>query len=252
MTGLARAMVWWLLGIGVVALVWLVTSTLIGDTDVLPEPGPVIAVLWQDAPKLLASSWETARAALLGLVVAVVFTHLLATAIGLWPRLQEISYPTLISLKAVPVVAFIPLIVGILGGRLLGRSSVSALIAFFPLVVSALDGMALTPRRLLLLCEGCGATRRRTYRAIIAPYAYVGFLTGLKTAAPLSVVGAIVAEYMIGGSSGLGAMLMGAYTNSNMLTVMAAAIASSGIASVFFALSSIALSYARFRFHIVE
>lgn len=190
----------WLTSTVVFLLVWWGASTAYGRFDVFPSPLTVLNLLASTPLDFLGLGGRTAYVALLGLFAASLFAAALSVPLIVMPRVASHLWPLLVMLKATPAVAFAPLLVVAIGTGWKVKTAVAALIAFFPLIVEAVDGAKRTPKPLLLTATSYGdgrlLTRWRTFRHIQVGYVVSGYVTGLKTAAPLAVVGAIVGEFV--------------------------------------------------------
>lgn len=119
-----------------------------------------------------------------------------------------------VGLKSAPAFVF-PLAVGQVfsgtsWGHIAVKMIVSGLVCFFPILTGARDGRSRVPVGLRRTCDAYGASRGR--RLLFAEWGWIGsgVAGGLKTAVPLAVVGAIIAEYVSATESswaGLGARM---------------------------------------------
>jgi ABC-type nitrate/sulfonate/bicarbonate transport system permease component len=225
--------------IGVVVLVvawWLMS--LAATEYTLPSPLATANELFGDPRSYGANGLTTLFEALAGLLIAVIASGAVTIVIGLKPRTETLFYPTLVMFKAAPAVAFIPLIVTLVGTGFLSRALVAGMLSFFPLVIGGIDGAKGAPERLCTLARSYGSTQRRLFTGLTGFYCLHGFLIGLKTAAPLSVVGAIVGEYVAGGTPrGIGTSMMTSYATPHMVGVFACVLVATAIGLLFFSSS---------------
>ncbi len=125
---------------------------------------------------------------------------LLATVIGYFisrSRLFErLSTPFLIASQAVPVVAIAPLLMIWFGPGLLSKVLICALIVFFPVLVNTVVGLRAVPDSLRDLMRMLQASRLQTLSMLEIPAALPVFLGGLRIGATLSVIGAVVGEFV--------------------------------------------------------
>ena len=84
---------------------------------------------------------------------------------------------------------------------------VTFLVAFFPLVLSIAAGITSVPPELIELGRACRASRWRELWRIRLPYAVPFIFSGLKAAITLSVVGAVVGEF-VNADRGLGYLIV--------------------------------------------
>lgn len=147
-------------------------------------------------------------------VITIVAGYLLAFAISL-PLAIGISssrflsyalYPLLVIKQSVPVVALAPILIVVLGSGEAPRIAITVLIALFPLVVSTTTGLSSTPIELVELSRAMGAPWYKQLIDIRLPSAVPYIFSGLKISMTLSVVGAVVGEF-VAAERGLGYLI---------------------------------------------
>ncbi len=175
---------------------------------VLPGPG-VVAERWLRAAAqgtftdhLLTTLSEILLGLAVGISSGLVVGFLLARS-ALADRLLS---PYIVAAQATPVLALAPVLVIWFGNGLLSKVLICALICFFPMAVATTVGLRSVDGRLVEMARSVRATRRQIARTVEVPAALPQILGGLKIAVTLSVVGAIVAEW-VGGDKGLGVLL---------------------------------------------
>jgi NitT/TauT family transport system permease protein len=170
----------------------------------LPSPSLVIAGFGeQKAAVWLTNAWATLRVAMMGYVAAIVVSIPIAVAFASSKLLSRTLYPLIVVVHAMPIVAIAPIIVVTLGASDLPRVVITFLIAFFPIVVSATAGLMATPEELIELSRSLRADRAREMFHIRLPFALPYIFSALKISTTLSVVGAVVAEF-VAAEHGLG------------------------------------------------
>ncbi|GAC1440177.1 MAG: ABC transporter permease [Solirubrobacteraceae bacterium] len=177
------------------------------DSLLLPAPSAVLASLLSDRALLWPDLRTTAGEVLLGMLAAVIAGCLLAGAIHSSALLRRALYPLLVASQTVPIVIVAPLLVVWLGYDLAPKLAIVALVCFFPIAVGALDGLASTSPELLKLMRTLDAGRWQTFIRVEAPSALPGLFSGLRIAASVSVIGAVLAEQS-GSSGGLGHQIL--------------------------------------------
>lgn len=145
----------------------------------------------------------TAVEASLGMLAAILFSLLFALAAVFVPRITALVYPGLVASQVIPFVCLAPLVILVFGPGPGGKIFLSALMSFFPVITNLLAGMKAVPRPALELMRMMDATRMMTIRHVYVPYALGYYFAGIRVAAPLSVIGAIVAEFN-GAAHGIG------------------------------------------------
>ncbi|HUF38335.1 MAG TPA: ABC transporter permease [Anaerolineales bacterium] len=172
---------------------------------ILPSPGQVWATLVErlaDGSLLFhfrITLAEVLAGLALGLVVASVLGYLLAKS----PAAERLLSPYIVASQAVPVVAIAPLLIIWFGPGLISKILICALIVFFPVLVNVIVGLRSVPENLHALMRSLNATRAQTFWKLEVPAALPVLLGGLRIGATLSVIGAVVGEY-IGSDRGLG------------------------------------------------
>ncbi|GAB4582079.1 MAG: ABC transporter permease [Anaerolineales bacterium] len=138
----------------------------------------------------------------LGVAVATVLGYLLAKA----PQVERFLAPYIVASQSVPVVALAPLLVIWFGPGLLSKVLICALIVFFPVLVNIVVGLRSVSKDLRDLMRSLRATRWQTLIHLEIPAALPVLLGGLRIGATLSVIGAVVGEY-VGADRGLGFLI---------------------------------------------
>jgi NitT/TauT family transport system permease protein len=171
---------------------------------------PAPSVIFADTAKLSGPvamhTLATGETVLLGFVASVIISLPLAVLITSSPLIANAVYPLLVLTQAIPKVALAPILVVMLGSNALPRVVVTFLVAFFPLVLSIAAGITSVPPELIELGRACKASRWRELWRIRLPYAMPFVFSGLKAAITLSVVGAVVGEF-VNADSGLGYLI---------------------------------------------
>lgn len=191
----------------VLVLVWALLSAVLGSATV-PSPvdlGERLALEIADGDILYAAA-ETfgvsALGSLLGLLVALPLGYLLAHSSTATAALG----PYLAASQAIPAVAFAPLLALWFGYDAFPKALLCALLVFFPILLNTVLGLSTLDRDIVgaARVDGAGAGRLLLY--IEAPMALPAVLTGVRNGFVLSVTGAVVGEFVMGGS-GLGELL---------------------------------------------
>lgn len=195
-------------GLGFVVL-WQMVVWLGGyQPFVLPGPG-VVAERWLRAatqgtftPHLVTTLSEI----VLGLALGVSFGLLVGFLLARSALADRLLSPYIVAAQATPILALAPVIVIWFGNGLASKVLICALICFFPMAVATTVGLRSVDGRLVEMARSVRATRRQVIRTVEVPSALPQILGGLRIAVTLSVVGAIVAEW-VGGDRGLGVLL---------------------------------------------
>jgi NitT/TauT family transport system permease protein len=200
--------------VALLAAWWFASDILHAPTYVMPPPEQVFQVLVQGlsrAPWDRASYWYhsgvTIWEALAGLAIGSALGALLGFVLSHWPLLGKSWYPYIVGFQSLPKVAIAPLMVVWFGFGLQGKVFITAVITFFPLLVNTMAGyQAVEPER-IELARSCNASEWHLLSKIIFPSCLPFLFAGLGVAAVLSIIGAVVGEF-VGASAGLGMLLM--------------------------------------------
>ncbi|MGD9694695.1 MAG: ABC transporter permease [Thermoleophilia bacterium] len=168
----------------------------------LPSPGDVGSVLWDERSRLWFHAQATLVEAAAGFALAAGVGALLAVAIVSSGLVERTLYPWLVASQAIPILAVAPL-VAIWLDYGVAQVMVAFVIAFFPVVVTGVDGLRGVDPALGRAARTLGAGRAWVFARITVPAALPSLFSGLKMAAVFSVTGAVVAEY-VGADRGLG------------------------------------------------
>lgn len=165
--------------------------------------------------RLLDGLWTSTQVAGFGLVIAIVLGLALATMMSQAKWIENATYPFLVALQAMPILAFVPLIGSIFGFDFWSRVLVCVMIALFPIVANTLFGLISVESGYHELMTLNGAGRITRLLKLQFPAAMPSIFTGLQISAGLSVVGAVVGDFFFRqGAPGLG-RLINTYQASN-------------------------------------
>ena len=152
-------------------------------------------------------SVTTLRDAFLGLVAGTIAAVACAIAFNLWRPAERALMPMAMVLRSVPLVAMTPLIVLIFGRDLRAITVIAGIVTFFPTLVNVTLALRWTPKESMDLCQAYGASPLATLWKVQVPNALPALMASLRIAAPLSLVGALLAEWLATGK-GLGYKLL--------------------------------------------
>lgn len=176
---------------------------------VLPSPIDVAIRLWEFLttgrawPHILTTATEVFFGFGLGAIVGVGFGVLAAE----FSLAKRIIMPYVIISQAIPKFALAPLLIIWLGFGIAPKVVIAALISFFPLLENTYLGLTSTDPKLLELFRALRASRWETLTKLKVPSAVPAIFSGMRVALVLSLVGAVVAEY-VGADQGLGALII--------------------------------------------
>ena len=169
----------------------------------LPAPSGVASAMLMSWRYLGLHSAITVYEILLGFSLAGAVGIPLAMLIVYSPMVERGVYPLLVASQAVPKVAVAPLLIFWAGLGLFPKVLVAFAISFFPVVIDTVVGLRSVEPEMLHLARSMGAGERKIFVKIRLPSALPNLFAGLKVAVALSVVGAVVGEF-IQADQGLG------------------------------------------------
>jgi NitT/TauT family transport system permease protein len=175
---------------------------------ILPSPGRVwtrALGAWTDG-LLLWHAGVTLTEILGGLGLGLPLALVLGYAMAKSRSLERLLSPYVIASQSVPIVALAPLLVIWFGTGRLSKVLVCALTIFFPMLVNTMVGVRSVDRDLRDLMRSLRATRWQMLTQLELPSALPVLLGGLKVSVTLSVIGAVVGEF-VAADRGLGFLI---------------------------------------------
>jgi NitT/TauT family transport system permease protein len=175
---------------------------------ILPTPQLVFERLLRALAdgSLMRHSLITLSEVLAGLGLGMSIATLLGYLIAKSPRLERFLSPYIVASQSIPIVAIAPLLIIWFKSGLLSKVFICALIVFFPILVNVVVGLRSVPKDLRDLMRSLRATRWQMLVHLEIPAALPVLLGGLRIGATLSVIGAVVGEY-VGADRGLGFLI---------------------------------------------
>jgi NitT/TauT family transport system permease protein len=237
---LPRPAGWWsvLLSAGLAMAAWEAAARWGGfPAFILPSPARVTQRFIQALAdgSLLRNAGVTLLEVVLGLVAGVVTATLVGYVLGKSHMLERLLSPYLVASQAVPIVAIAPLLVIWFGPGIFSKILICALIVFFPVLVNTVVGVRAVPENLRDLMRSMRATPLQTLRYLEIPAALPVFLGGLRIGATLSVIGAVVGEF-VGADRGLGFLVSVGRAQYDTALVFVAVFALVGLALTLYGL----------------
>ncbi|MDE4133363.1 ABC transporter permease [Phaeobacter sp. QD34_3] len=219
---------------------------------ILPSPLLIAKTLVEDWALLWPAMVTTGRLTLLALLLAVFGGLSIAVAFTQSRWVEMAMFPYAVILQVTPVVAIAPLLQIYVDSAFLAALLCAWIVAFFPILSNTTIGLKSTDHNLEDLFSIYGATRWQRLRFLAAPSALPYFLGGLKIAGGLALIGAVVAEFVIGRSGtglGLASTLLEASYRFNFGRLYGALILISVMGVVIFGLMSLISHLLLFRWH---
>jgi NitT/TauT family transport system permease protein len=187
----------------------------------LPAPSAIARELAAAPLFFLREGWFTLLSTVAGFALAVVLGVGLAVAIVCSQILERVIWTVLVVLNSLPKVALAPLFVIWMGLGIAPKIAVAVLLALFSIVVDTVLGLRTVDPDVLALSRISRAGWLREMALIRLPGALPALFAGMKVAISFALVGAIVGEF-VGGSSGLGTVILVAQGQFDTTRVFAA------------------------------
>ena len=208
--------------VALVALWFLLTRTIYAHKAYLvPGPTDVLSAVIDNFGTTLAASLVTLKEAAFGYIAAIVLGVVAAAILSQSRLLERSFYPYAVLLQTVPVVAVAPLIVLWFGYNDLSVIIISLIISIFPIINNTLLGLRSTSRNLVDLFRMHHSNRIVVLTKLLLPSALPQIMAGLRISAGLSVIGAIIGEFIIGSGNshgGLGVQII--FAQGRMFTAL--------------------------------
>lgn len=204
------------------AIWWAAVLVFAPEPYLLPGPDRVAAALVRRWSDLWPNALVTLAEILLGLAAGIVIGIGTALFMGYFPASRRVVTPFVVVLQSIPVFAIAPVLVLWFGFGMASKIVMATVIIFFPVASAFHDGIERTDPGLLDLAALYRARHGQTLRLIRVPAALPSLISGLRMAATVAPIGAIVGEW-VGASAGLGLLMM--HANARLQTdVMIAAL----------------------------
>lgn len=203
--GAMKAAVPWFVGI-VMLLLWEGWCALFKvPVYLVPAPHDIAIQLLKDGPMLLAALAATLKITLLAFALATVIGVTIALLFVQSPLIEASFFPYAILLQVTPIVAIAPLIIIWVKDTTFALVICATLVALFPIISNTALGLRSVNPGLINLFRINRATRWQTLVRLRIPSALPYFFGGLRISSGLSLIGAVVAEFVAGtGGSGAG------------------------------------------------
>ncbi|MBL9147751.1 MAG: ABC transporter permease [Phycisphaerae bacterium] len=217
----------------------------------LPSPRQVAAALWEGRGPLALATLRTAGATVAGFAIAAVMGIALGSVLTLSRWLERGVYPLTLLFQMVPLVAIAPLLAIWLGNGAPAVIASSAVVAVFPVIASTVSGLRSADPLARELFRLYNASRWQRWTRLELPAAVPSVVTGLRVAAGLATIGAIVGEFVAGFGGDVAPLGMVIVTNLREFhtdTVFAAVALAAVVGFTIYALVSLVSSLALARY----
>jgi NitT/TauT family transport system permease protein len=179
---------------------------------ILPAPGDVFSALTagMGSGLFLSNALVTIEESLLGFALALVIALPLGYGIAKWRLFAAAVHPYLAAGQAIPAIVIFPLLIVWFGYGLLPIVILCTLVVLFPMVITIALGFQTIDRSLVDAARVEGASAWPMFASIEFPLALPAIMAAIRTGLTLSIVGAIVGEFINQGDHGLGSLVLSA------------------------------------------
>ena len=195
---------------------------------VIPRPERVLEVLWVDHAFIFQNLMATLEVSAVGFLWANIAGIGLAVLFDLLPPTRHLLMPAASTLRNVPYIALISVLMLAFGDSILSKTSIVALSGFFPVLVNTMAGLRAADEVQLDRMRILNASWWQTFSQVRLPYAIPSIVAAQEITGSGSIIVAIAAEWMIS-STGLGYVINNAMQNYRGDKVYAVALLATGL-----------------------
>lgn len=175
----------------------------------LPSPASVFVAFKDNQALLWSAAFITFNETILGLILGCALGMTLALLMSLIPFVRQWLMPIILISQSIPTFALAPLLVLWFGFGMSSKIVMAMIMIFFPVTSAFFDGLNRTPPGWIELGKTMNASPLRQLLFIRIPAALPAFASGLRIAAAIAPIGAVIGEW-VGASSGLGFLMQNA------------------------------------------
>ncbi len=213
---------------------WIVTAFDV-SSFVIPAPSAIYTALKDNFARILTAAESTGANALVGLLVGIVLAVIAASVAVRFRIGDEMITPLAAAAATMPIVVLAPIFNTMFDSTsTLPRRLVVAVATFVPVFVNTTRGLKQTSPVHTELMASYAAGGMTVLRMVRIPTALPYFFTGIRLAASLSVISAVVAEYFGGLQKGLGPRITSAVAASDYALAWAYVVGAIALGLIFY------------------
>ena len=188
----------------------------------LPAPSRIVGALIDGFRSGLFTTGlkATLSEIVLGFLLAASAAFVCGVAISQIRIVEVMLYPYIVALQTLPKIAIAPFVLIWVGFGIESKVVIAAMVAFFPILVNTIVGLKSAPSEKIELMRSLSASRPKIFWYIQLPEALPFIFAGLNIGIVMSVLGAIVGEF-IGAKAGLGYLLLQMNYNMDVVGMFA-------------------------------
>lgn len=197
-------------------------------SDAIAAPTAIFRILHAERSVIWGHLEPTLLTAMTGLLFAILISSAVALFIHRFQRAENTAMAVAAFVDSLPMIAVAPVLTIWMGEGLGMRVCLTTIICSFPIFVSFVQGLKATPASVNEMFQMLAASSNQRFRMASLPYALPYLFVGLRTAAPLAMFGALIAEWT-GAERGLGAYMINAMFSLRADALWASVVAASSI-----------------------
>jgi|GEM_PF-4914817 len=181
-----------------------------GETSLeffIPTPRTIIEEGWNARDTIWRAMSATLQKSFVGFMLGTVAAVIIVILYDLFPIIRTTTFPIAFAIQSFPIIGLAPAIILLFGqDSFLSFVIVSAILTYFPILLSLDEHFNQLDNDYQQIAFIYNATRWQVLRFFKFPLSVSSFVTALKLAAPASIVGATIGEW-IGSSDGIGRLI---------------------------------------------
>ena len=192
---------------------------------VIPRLQAIFSSLGDQPGFYLRNFANTLEEALVGAAIGMGLAFVFAVVMSYVRVVERAVLPLAIVLNVTPVIAVAPALVVAFGFGMAPKFVITAVLVFFPFLINSLTGLRSVDEQALEVLKTLHASRSEIMWKLRLPSSLPYLLAGARICMPLSVVGAVVAEFVApGASNGLGTLIVTAASTADLRTIYASVV----------------------------
>ncbi|MGO9343603.1 MAG: ABC transporter permease [Acidimicrobiales bacterium] len=209
-----------LVALGALAVGWQLYA--IHNPFVIPRLQAIFDDLGSRPDLYLRNALTTLEEALVGAAIGMGAAFLLAVVMSFVSVVERALLPLAVVLNVTPVIAIAPALVVAFGFGETPKYVITAVLVFFPFLINALMGLRSVDPRALDVLKTLHASRSEIMRKLRLPSSLPYLFAAARICMPLSLIGAVVAEFVAAGTAnGLGTLIVTAASLGDLKTIYA-------------------------------
>jgi NitT/TauT family transport system permease protein len=218
-------------------------------------PSEIVRDAIARAGELAMATWNTTVAVVGGFALSVVVGVAVGVALSSSRLLERALYPFTVILQTVPLVAIAPMLVIWLHAGVRAVAICAFIVSLFPVITNTLSGIRSIPHSQVELFWLYGARPLAVLTKLKLPGAVPSIMAGLRIAAGLAVIGAVVGEFVageLGAERGLGIVVVVAAKQGELPMLFAAVALASVLGIAMVGAVNMAAYFLMYRWHVSE